>query len=49
VLGKAIDLVDIFRGIIPYVFIVIFIMVMMYQFPQIALWLPDYFFGKYIP
>mgnify|MGYP000583736726 CR=1 FL=1 len=44
-----IELVDIFKGIIPYVFIVIFIMVMMYQFPQIALWLPDYFFGKYIP
>ena len=49
VLGKAIELADIFKGIIPYLFIVIFIMVMMYQFPQIALWLPDYFFGKYIP
>jgi len=24
-------------------------MVMMYQFPGIALWLPDYLFGKYIP
>ena len=44
-----IELVDIFKGIIPYLFIVIFIMVMMYQFPQIALWLPDYFFGKYAP
>ncbi len=49
VLGSAIELVDIFKGIIPYVFIVIFIMFMMYQFPQIALWLPDYFFGKYVP
>ncbi len=49
VLGKAIELVDIFRGIMPYLGIVIFIMVMMYQFPEIALWLPDYFFGKYIP
>lgn len=49
VLGNAIELVEIFRGIIPYVGIVIFIMVLMYQFPQIALWLPDYFFGKYIP
>ena len=49
VLGKAIELMDIFRGIIPYVAIVIFIMVMMYQFPQLALWLPDYLFGKYIP
>ena len=49
VLGKAIELMDIFRGIIPYLVIVILIMVMMYQFPQLALWLPDYFFGKYIP
>ena len=49
VLGKAIELMDIFRGIMPYLAIVIFIMVMMYQFPGIALWLPDYFFGKYIP
>jgi TRAP-type mannitol/chloroaromatic compound transport system permease large subunit len=49
VLGKAIELMDIFRGIMPYLGIVIFIMVMMYQFPGIALWLPDYFFGEYIP
>ena len=49
VLGKAIELMDIFKGIMPYLAIVIFIMVMMYQFPEIALWLPDYFFGKYIP
>jgi tripartite ATP-independent transporter DctM subunit len=49
VLGKAIELVDIFKGITPYLTIVIIIMVIMYQFPEIALWLPDYFFGKYIP
>ena len=49
VLGKAIELMDIFRGIMPYLGIVIFVMVMMYQFPEIALWLPDYFFGKYVP
>jgi tripartite ATP-independent transporter DctM subunit len=49
VLGNAIELMDIFRGIMPYLGIVIFIMVLMYQFPGIALWLPDYFFGKYIP
>jgi tripartite ATP-independent transporter DctM subunit len=49
VLGRVIELAEIFKGIIPYVFIVIFIMAMMYQFPQIALWLPDYFFGEYIP
>jgi tripartite ATP-independent transporter DctM subunit len=49
VLGSAIELMDIFRGIMPYLAIVIGIMVLMYQFPQIALWLPDYLFGKYIP
>ena len=49
VLGKMIELVEIFRGIIPYLSIVIFIMILMYQFPEIALWLPDVFFGKYIP
>jgi tripartite ATP-independent transporter DctM subunit len=49
VLGKAIELMDIFRGIMPYLAIVIAVMVLMYQFPGIALWLPDYFFGKYIP
>jgi tripartite ATP-independent transporter DctM subunit len=49
VLGKAIELTDIFKGIMPYLAIVIFIMFMMYQYPGIALWLPDYFFGEYIP
>jgi TRAP-type mannitol/chloroaromatic compound transport system permease large subunit len=49
VLGKAIELVDIFKGIMSYLAIVIFIMVLMYQLPEIALWLPDYLFGKYIP
>ena len=49
VLGKVIELMDIFKGIMPYLAIVIFIMVMMYQFPEIALWLPDYLFGAYVP
>ncbi len=49
VLGSAIELMDIFKGIMPYLAIVIAIMVLMYQFPQLALWLPDYFFGRYIP
>ena len=49
VLGDQIELMDIFRGIMPYLAIVIGIMVLMYQFPEIALWLPDYLFGKYIP
>lgn len=49
VLRGAIELVEIFRGIMPYLGIVIFCMVLMYQFPGIALWLPDYLFGKYVP
>ena len=49
VMGKAVELMEIFRGIMPYLAIVLFVMVMMYQFPGIALYLPDYFFGKYIP
>lgn len=49
VLKKQIELMEIFRGLMPYLAIVIFCMVLMYQFPGIALWLPDYLFGAYIP
>jgi len=49
VLGDKVELMDIFRGIMPYLAIVIGVMVLMYLFPGIALWLPDYLFGKYIP
>ena len=49
VLKKQIELMEIFRGIMPYLGIVILTMVLMYQFPGIALWLPDYLFGTYIP
>ncbi len=49
VLKKQIELVEIFRGIMPYLGIVILTMVLMYQFPAIALWFPDYLFGEYIP
>lgn len=48
VLKGQIELVDIFKGILPYLGIVIFSMVLLYQFPAIALWLPDYLFGEYI-
>ena len=41
-----IQLVEIFRGIMPYLGIVILTMVLIYVFPGIALWLPDYFFGE---
>ena len=49
VLRNQIELIEIFRGIMPYLGIVIFSMMLMYQFPGIALWLPDYLFGVYIP
>ena len=49
VLGRQIELMQIFKGIMPYLAIVIFTMIMMYQFPGIALWLPDYLFGAYVP
>ena len=49
VLRDQIELIDIFKGIMPYLGIVIFSMVLMYQFPGIALFLPDYLFGVYVP
>lgn len=49
VLKKQIELIEIFKGIMPYLGIVIFAMVLMYQFPAIALWFPDYLFGVYVP
>ncbi|MGB1863503.1 MAG: TRAP transporter large permease [Candidatus Puniceispirillum sp.] len=48
VLKNQIELVEIFKGILPYLAIVIFSMVLLYQFPGIALWLPDYLFGAYV-
>ena len=48
VLKNQIELVEIFKGILPYLAIVIFSMVLLYQYPGIALWLPDYLFGEYV-
>ena len=45
VAGNQIELIEIFKSIMPYLFIVIFTMVLMYNFDGIALFLPDYFFG----
>ncbi len=49
VLKDQIELMDIFKGIMPYLGIVLFSMLMLYQFPGIALWLPDVLFGEYFP
>jgi TRAP-type mannitol/chloroaromatic compound transport system permease large subunit len=45
VAGDSIELIEIFKSIMPYLFIVIFTMVLMYNYPGLALFLPDYFFG----
>ena len=45
VAGDSIELMEIFKSIMPYLFIVIFTMVLMYNYPGLALFLPDYFFG----
>jgi len=45
VAGDSIELIEIFKSIMPYLFIVIFTMVLMYNYPGLALFLPDFFFG----
>lgn len=40
-----VQLMDIFAGIMPYLLIVIFMMVLLYNFPGLALWLPVVLFG----
>jgi tripartite ATP-independent transporter DctM subunit len=42
---KSVELIEIFKGIMPYLAIVILAMVLMYLFPGIAMWLPTYLFG----
>ena len=49
VLRSQIELIQIFKGIMPYLAIVIFCMFLMYMYPSIALWLPDALFGPYVP
>ncbi len=43
--SKNVELMQIFRGIMPFLGIVILAMVLMYLFPGIALWLPDTLFA----
>ena len=42
----AVELLDIFRGIMPFLAIVIFAMFLMYMFPGIALLLPELLFAQ---
>ena len=43
--SKNVELMDIFKGIMPFLAIVILAMVIMYNFPGLALWLPVALFG----
>ena len=43
--SKNVELMDIFRGIMPFLAIVIVAMIIMYNFPGLELWLPDKLFG----
>ena len=43
--SKNVQLMEIFAGIMPFLGIVIFAMVLMYWFPGIALWLPEALFA----
>ena len=43
--NKNVELLDIFKGIMPFLGIVILAMVLMYTFPGIALWLPETLFA----
>ncbi len=44
--SKNVELMEIFKGIIPFLGIVIFAMFLMYMFPGIALWLPETLFAN---
>ena len=41
-----VSLGDIYRSIVPFAFVMVFGLVLVMLFPQIALWLPDVYFGK---
>jgi tripartite ATP-independent transporter DctM subunit len=42
---KHVTINEIFAGVLPFLFIVVFAMVLYYTFPQIGLWLPNYLYG----
>ena len=43
---KEIELSDIYRSIIPFVLVMVFALMLVMIFPQIALWLPDQIYNK---
>ncbi len=43
---KHVSINDIFAGVMPFIFIVIFAMILLYTFPAIGMWLPEKLYGK---
>ena len=43
---KEISLADIYRSIVPFVLVMILGMAIIMVFPQIALWLPQWYYGR---
>ncbi len=41
-----VELTAIFKGVMPYLVLIIFSMVMIYAFPQLVFGLPEYFYGR---
>ncbi|WP_421700493.1 TRAP transporter large permease [Ancylobacter sp.] len=42
---KHVSIDEIFSGVMPFILIVVFAMVLLYTFPGFALWLPNYLYG----
>ena len=43
---KHVNINDIFAGVMPFIFIVLIAMVLLYMFPAIGMWLPSYLYGR---
>jgi tripartite ATP-independent transporter DctM subunit len=43
---KHVSINDIFAGVMPFILIVVFAMVLLYVFPGIGMWLPSYLYGR---
>ncbi len=41
-----VQLMDIFKGVMPFLSMILLAMVIMYVFPGVALWLPEVFYGR---
>ncbi|MEE9522656.1 MAG: TRAP transporter large permease subunit, partial [candidate division NC10 bacterium] len=40
-----VQLIEIFKGCFPFIIVVLFAMVILYNFPGIALWLPEHIYS----